>query len=356
MKAIIIAGGLGTRLRPITYNIPKPIVPLVNKPFVFHQIELLKRFGITEIILNLHYLSDNIRNLFDDGKRLGVKVYYSIEEKPLGTAGAVKNAEKFFDDGPMLVFNGDILTDMNLERAIKFHEEKKAKVTIALTTVEDPTMYGLVITDDNGRVSEFREKPSWEHVTTNTINAGIYIVDPGIFKHAPKGKEFSFERQLYPLLLQKGEKIFGYKTDAYWMDIGDPEKYLRAHHDILSGDVLANIPGNKISANVWVEDDVNISSSAKVRGPALLGSHSVIAEDVTLDEFVVLGSAVEIGKGARLKNCVVHPNTVIGEGVKVEGCVIGSHCTIEEFSTLGSGATIADMSILKKGTRIGARA
>jgi mannose-1-phosphate guanylyltransferase/phosphomannomutase len=354
MKAIIIAGGLGTRLRPLTYNIPKPIVPLANKPFVFHQIELLKKFGITEIILNLHYLSDNIRNIFDDGKRLGVKVYYSIEEHPLGTAGAVKNAEKYFDGGTMLVFNGDILTDMNLERALKFHEEKKAKVTIALTTVEDPTLYGLVVTDKSGRVTEFREKPSWEHVTVNTINAGVYIVDPGIFKLVPKGKEFSFERQLYPMLLERGEKIYGYVTDAYWMDIGSPEKYLKAHRDILNGDVMANVPGNKISANIWVEEDVNISSSAKVRGPALLGTHSVIAEEAIMEEFVVLGSAVSVGKGAKLKNCVIHSNTIIGEGVKIDGSIIGSHCTIEEFSTIGRGATIADMSILKKGTRIGA--
>lgn len=353
MKAIIIAGGLGTRLRPLTYNIPKPIVPLVNKPFVFHQIELLKRFGITEIILNLHYLSDNIRNLFDDGRRLGVKIYYSIEEKPLGTAGAVKNAEKFFDEGPMLVFNGDILTDMNLEKALRFHEEKKAKVTLTLTTVEDPTLYGLIITDESGRVIEFREKPSWEQVTTNTINAGIYIVDPAIFKLVPKGKEFSFERQLYPMLLERKEKIYGYKTDAYWMDIGDPEKYLKAHRDILNGDVLANVPGNKISANVWVEDDVNISGSAKIRGPALIGSHSQIAEEVNLEEFVVLGDSVIVGRGSKLKNCVIHGKSIIGEGVKLEGCIIGSHCTIEEVSSVGRGVALADRSILKKGTRIG---
>ncbi len=352
MKAIIIAGGLGTRLRPLTYNMPKPIVPLANKPFVFHQIELLKKFGITEIILNLHYLSDNIREIFDDGKKLGVKIHYSIEEKPLGTAGAVKNAEKFFDTKPMLIFNGDILTDINLEKMIKFHEEKKGKVTLALTRVEDPTLYGLIITDENRRVLEFREKPSWEHVTANTINAGIYIVDPSIFKLVPKGKEFSFERQLYPMLLERGEKIYGYITDAYWMDIGDPVKYLKAHHDILSGDVMAVIPGNKISANIWVGDDVNISGSARVRGPALIGSHSNISDDAILDEFVVLGEGVTVGKGARLKNCVVHSGSVIREGVKMEGSIVGSGCVIEEFSSV-NGATLADGTVLKKGTRIG---
>lgn len=356
MKAIIIAGGLGTRLRPLTYNVPKPIMPLANKPFVLHQIELLRKFGITEIILNLHYLSDNIRNIFEDGKDLGVKVHYSIEEKPLGTAGAVKNAEKFFDSKPMLVFNGDILTDINLEKMIKFHEEKKGKVTLALTKVEDPTMYGLIITDNDQRVLEFREKPSWEDVTANTINAGIYIVDPSIFKLVPKGKEYSFERQLYPSLLEKGEKIYGYVTDAYWMDIGDPVKYLRAHRDILSGDVMAIMPGNKISANIWVEDDVSISGTAHVRGPALIGSHSRIADDVNLDEFVVLGDSVIVEKGARLKNCVVLGRTVIKENAKVEGSIIGADCIIEEYSVIGPGATLADGSVLKKGTRIGGSA
>ncbi len=352
MKAIIIAGGLGTRLRPLTYNMPKPIVPLANKPFVFHQIELLRKFGITEIILNLHYLSDSIKEIFDDGKKLGVKIHYSIEAKPLGTAGAVKNAEQFFDSGPMLIFNGDILTDINLEKMIKFHNEKKGKVTLALTKVEDPTTYGLIITDDKQRVLEFREKPSWEQVTANTINAGIYIVDPSIFKLVPSGKEFSFERQLYPMLLEKGEKIYGYVTDAYWMDIGDPAKYLKAHRDILSGDVMAIIPGNKISANVWVGDDVKISGSTRVRGPALIGNRAVVAENCVLDEFVVLGENVKVDKGARLKNCVIHAGTVIKEGVKVEGSIVGAGCLIEEFSAV-AGATLADGTVLKKGTRIG---
>ena len=352
MKAIIIAGGMGTRLRPLTYNVPKPIVPLANKPFVYHQIELLKKFGVTEVILNLHYLSDNIKSLFDDGKKLGVKIDYSIEKSPLGTAGAVKNAEEYFDKGPMIVFNGDILTDINLEKMLKFHEEKKAKATLALTKVEDPTPYGLIITNDDQRVMEFREKPSWEHVTTNTINAGIYIVDPSIFKLAPKGKEFSFERQLYPMLLERGEKIYGFVSDAYWMDIGDPVKYLKAHHDILSGDVMAVIPGNKISGNIWAESGASISKSAKVKGPALIGKNARIADEAVIDEFVVLGEGVTVGKGAKLKNCVVHAGSVIGESAKMENSIIGANCVIEELSSV-TKSTLADGTILKKGTRIG---
>ncbi len=252
----------------------------------------------------------------------------------------------------MIVFNGDILTDINLEKMIKFHKEKKAKVTLALTKVEDPTHYGLVITDKDQRVLEFREKPSWEQVTVNTINAGIYIIDPSIFKLAPAGKEFSFERQLYPMLLEKGERIFGYITDAYWMDIGDPVKYLKAHHDILSGDVMAVIPGNKISANIWTGENAVISGSARVRGPALIGDNSSVSDDAVLDEFVVLGEGVKIGNGAKLKNCVVHSKVVIKEGVKLERSIIGSGCIIEEQSVI-SGAVLADGSVLKKGTKIG---
>ncbi len=353
MKAIIIAGGMGTRLRPLTYSMPKPIVPLVNKPFVFHQIDLLKRFGITDIILNLHYLSDNIRNIFEDEKKQGIRISFSIEETPLGTAGAVKNAEEFFDGSPMLIFNGDILTDINLTKMMAFHEEKKAKVTIAMTKVDNPTIYGLVVTDEDSRILEFREKPSWEQVVANTINAGIYIVDPSIFKLVPKGKEFSFERQLFPMLLEKKEKMYGYRTDAYWMDIGDPVKYLKAHHDILSGYVMAQIPGNRVTTDMWMEDDVNISKSAKVRGKTLLGGHSTIAEDVTMEETVVIGESVVVGKGAKLKNCVILPKTLIGENVRIEDSVIGSRCTIEELCYVGAGTVLAEGSVLMKGTRIG---
>ncbi len=352
MKAIIIAGGLGTRLRPLTYNMPKPVVPLANKPFIMHQIELLKKFGVSEVILNLHYLPESIRNIIDEEAILGVKVDYSLEEHPLGTAGAVKNAEQFFDKDPLIVLNGDIFTDINIEKMMKFHRAKKAKVTLALTRVEDPTSYGLVILDGDGRVLEFREKPSWEHVTANTINAGIYIIEPDVFKLVPKGKEFSFERQLYPMLLEKGEKMYGFVTDAYWMDIGSPAKYLAAHRDILSGDVLAGVPGKKISGNIWVEDNAVISASAKVKGPALIGSECSLADEAVLEEFVVLGYGVKVGKGSRLKNCVIHRETVINEGVKIENSILGAGCVIEDFSAI-SGAVLADGSILKKGSRIG---
>lgn len=353
MKAIIIAGGMGTRLRPLTYNTPKPIVSLANRPFILHQIDLLRKFGITDIILNLHYLSDNIKNIFEDESKMGVKISYSMENDPLGTCGAVKNAEEFFDDKPMLVFNGDILTDINLGKMIQFHEEKKAKVTIALTHVENPTIYGLVITDKDSRVLEFREKPTWEQVVVNTVNAGIYIVDPSIFKEVPKGKPYSFERQLYPSLLEQKERVFGFNTDAYWMDIGDPAKYLQAHHDILNGYVMANIPGNKVESNVWIGTGANISKSAKIRGNVLLGNNCTIAEEVVLEESVTLGDGVSVAKGSKLKNCVIHGQTKLGEGVHIDGAIVGSNCTIEDYSIIGNGVVLADGTIIQKGTKAG---
>jgi NDP-sugar pyrophosphorylase family protein len=203
-------------------------------------------------------------------------------------------------------------------------------------------------------VLEFREKPTWEQVVVNTVNAGIYIVDPSIFKDVPKGKPHSFERQLYPQLLEKKERVYGYKTDAYWMDIGDPAKYLQAHHDILNGYVMANIPGNRLTGNVWIGDKVKISKSAKVRGNVLVGNGCEIAEDVSIEESVTLGDGVIISKGAKLKNTVIHGHTTIGENCRTDGAIIGNHCTIEEFCAVGQGTVLADGTILKKGTKAGA--
>ncbi|MFN3432289.1 MAG: NDP-sugar synthase, partial [Candidatus Sericytochromatia bacterium] len=194
MRAVIIAGGSGTRLRPLTYNTPKPMVPLFNKPFLQYQMELLKRHGITEIIVNLHYLSNVIEDYFGDGSALGLKIFYSREEKALGTAGAVKLAEEFFDDEPLVVLNGDILTDVDLSAILAFHKEKKARATITMIRVTDPTAYGLIFTDGEGQVTRFLEKPSWDEATVDTVNAGIYVLDPSVFRYVPRNEAYSFER------------------------------------------------------------------------------------------------------------------------------------------------------------------
>ncbi len=357
MKAVIIAGGLGTRLRPLTYNTPKPIVPVANRAFTVHQIELLRQHGITEIILNLHYLSDNIKSILDDGKDLGVKLYYSIEEHPLGTAGAVKNAERFFDDGPLVVFNGDVLTDINISQIIDFHKKKKARATLTLTRVEDPTAYGLILTDADSRVTHFIEKPSWEQLSNlsgerpaDTINAGIYVLDPKIFREVPAGVEYSFERQLFPGLLAQGAPIYGYITDRYWIDIGKPGQYMSAHEAILRNEVAVKVFGARGERGVRIGENARIDKTAKLLGPAIIGRNAAIGAGTRIKDYTVLGENVTVGDEGALEQSIVWAGTRIGDHVSLNDCIIGFNCVIEDNVTVGGGVVLADNSFVRKGS------
>ncbi len=352
MKAVIIAGGFGTRMRPLTYNRPKPVVTVANRPFVIHQIELLKRYGITDIILNLHYLPSNMELILGDGRDLGVKISYSIEKTPLGTAGAVKNAENLFDNEPLIVFNGDILTDIDISELIKFHKKNGARATIALTEVEDPTPYGLVLTDDSGRAIRFLEKPSWEQVTVKNINAGIYVLDPSVFNDVPSDKPYSFERELFPGLLEKGEKVYALVSEAYWMDIGSPQKYMQAHKDILNGEVRVSIDGKKRGENTWVHPSAEISASAKLRAPLIIGKDARISDKASVKSFSVIGEKVSLEEGAVVEDSIILRNSKIGKDVKLKNCIIGENCIIEDFVEMIYGVVLADYSIVKKGSKL----
>jgi mannose-1-phosphate guanylyltransferase/phosphomannomutase len=357
MKAVIIAGGLGTRLRPLTYNTPKPIVPVANRAFVLHQIDLLRQHGISEVILNLHYLSGSIRSILDDGKDLGVKVRYSIEEHPLGTAGAVKNAEEYFDDGPMVVFNGDVLTDINISQIIDFHKKKKARVTLTLTRVEDPTAYGLILTDKECRVSHFIEKPSWEQLANlaaegpaDTINAGIYVLDPKIFGNVPKGVEYSFERQLFPDLLAAGDPIYGYISDRYWIDIGNPAQYQSAHEAILRNEVAVRVFGARSERGVRIGENVRLDKTVKLLGPAIIGRGACVGAETRIKDYTVLGENVAVGQECSIAQTIVWEGTRIGNHVSLNGCIIGFNCVIEDNVTIGGGVVLADNSLVRKGS------
>jgi mannose-1-phosphate guanylyltransferase / phosphomannomutase len=352
MKAVIIAGGFGTRMRPLTYNRPKPVVTVANRPFVIHQIELLKRYGITDIILNLHYLPSNMELILGDGRDFGVKISYSIEKNPLGTAGAVKNAESMFDKEPLIVFNGDILTDIDISELIKFHKKNGARATIALTEVEDPTPYGLVLTDDSGKVSRFLEKPSWEQVTVKNINAGIYVLDPSVFNDVPSDKPYSFERELFPGLLERGEKVYALVSEAYWMDIGSPQKYMQAHKDILNGEVRVNIDGKKRGENTWVHPSAEISASAKLRGPLIIGKDARVSDKASVKSFSVIGEKVSLDEGSVVEDTIIFRNSKIGRDVKLKNCIIGENCIIEDYVEMIYGVVLADYSIVKKGSKL----
>ncbi|MBI5399973.1 NDP-sugar synthase [Candidatus Saganbacteria bacterium] len=354
MKAVIIAGGLGTRLRPLTCNTPKPIVLVANRPFIVHQIEHLVKHGVDEIIVNLHYLSHEIKKILGDGRAWGIKIHYSIEESPLGTAGAVKNAEEYFGDGPLVVFNGDVLTDANISKIINFHREKKAVVTLTLTEVEDPTPFGLVLTDANGRVTEFIEKPSWERVTAKTINAGVYILDPKIFRAAPRNQPYSFERELYPDLLARGALIYGYRSEAYWIDIGNPQKYQEAHQAILHGEVAVKIIGARIDGKFWLGKETTPDATVKFIGASIVGEKVKFGRQVEVRDGTVIADQVSIGDYSILERAIIWPHSHIGKNVKLVDCIVGAHCQIEDDVVIKAGIAVADNSAIKKGSLLAA--
>ncbi len=357
MRAVIIAGGSGTRLRPLTYNTPKPMVPLFGKPFLLYQIELLRDHGITEIIINLHYLSDSIKNVLGDGSQFGVKLFYSYESEPLGTAGAVKNAAEFFNDEPMLVFNGDVLTDVDLTAVIETHKRTRAKATLTLIKVQDPTQFGLVFLDGDQRITRFHEKPTAEEAAmfkVDTVNAGIYVLDPDVFQYVPQGEPHMFERGLFPHLLNIDARMSGHVTDAYWIDIGNPAKYMEAHVDVLRGRVKVTMPATELIPNVWVAEGAHIDDSATVRGPAFIGPGSKIRKKAALNEYAVLDRNVIIDDGASVAHAVVGADTFVGEDARIQRCIVGRSSQIGPHSHLSGDVVLADDSIIGKGTRLGA--
>lgn len=357
MKAVVLVGGEGTRLRPLTFNTPKSMVPIANRPFLEHMIEYLKGHGIDDILLTLCYLPDYTRRYFGDGSNFGIKLTYAVEDSPLGTAGAVKNVAEHLDE-TFFVFNGDIFTDIDLTAMMELHRQGGSKATIALTPVEDPTIYGVVETNAVGRVQRFIEKPCRDAVTTNMINAGAYILAPEVLDHIPRGLSFTFERGLFPLLLERGDPMYGYQSDAYWIDIGTPEKYLKLHHDLLVGRINRSCRGEPAGEGIWVEEGCDIHPQARLEGPVILGRNCIIGSGVLVKGPSAIGQGCRIGAGSlvegavvwqnahlsrevSLKNCVIGENVIIGERTQVmEGCVLGSSVIVESDQRLGQGTKV----------------
>jgi len=324
VKAVILVGGEGTRLRPLTYTTAKAMVPVLNKPFIEYVIRYLSNHSIKEIILALGYKPDCITDYFGDGSQLGTKLVYSIETEPLGTAGAIKNAEQYIDD-TFFIMNGDIFTDLNLTDMLKFHKDKGAKVTIALTPVDDPTRFGVVETDSNQRVTRFVEKPKREQVTSNMINAGIYIVESQVLKRIPKDKRFMFERDVFPALLAEGEPVFSYATDAYWIDAGTPEQYLQLNGDLMCG---KSVQVAFRPEDVQINKGASVHPKAKLTGPILVDEYCTIGKDVQLKGPVVTGTGCTIKDGAIIENSILWQNVTIGEQATLKDCIVASNSYI----------------------------
>ncbi|MBN1298782.1 MAG: NDP-sugar synthase [Actinobacteria bacterium] len=358
MKGVILAGGKGTRMRPLTYITPKPMLPLVTKPFMEYFILRLKHFGINEIILSTGYLPDVFNTYFGNGKKFGVNIIYVTEEQPLGTCGAVKNVEKYIGNETFLVFNGDILTSLNLKNMISFHKSKKADITISLSPVEDPTSYGLVPIDKNGKVKDFLEKPSMEEINTNLINAGTYIIEPHILGHVPEGENYSFERELFPKVLKLGYKIFGYASNDYWLDVGTPEKYMTAHYDILDRKVAFNFAYKKVYPNVYIGADTKYSKDNITIGPIVIGEKTTLEDDVKIMPNSVVGNNCKIMKGSSVSESIIFDNCTIGKDCIIRNAIIahnvkvGNNVKVEGNSIVGDNSKLGDNNILKNGIRI----
>ena len=359
LKAVILVGGQGTRLRPLTYNTPKPMVPVLNVPFLEYVIRNLKEHHITEIVMAQFYLPHSMREYFGDGSKLGVHLYYVMEENPLGSAGAVKNVEDFLDC-TFFVLNGDIFHNRDLTAVLKYHRRHRAKATIVLTPVANPTLYGVVETDKRNKVKRFTEKPKPEEVKTNMINAGTWVVEPEILQRIPPDTRISFERDLFPQILADGLPFYAYPTDNYWMDTGTPENYLQLHRDLLSGKYDGYKPENDVSigkgskihptvkfkGKVIIGDNCKIASGAKFTGPVVIGPNCKIGEDTAISDSVVWHD-VTIGKGVRISGSVLADNCKIGDGCSLGDAVLGDHVTVNDGVKLKKGSRIMPGEIVK---------
>jgi mannose-1-phosphate guanylyltransferase/phosphomannomutase len=342
-----MAGGEGTRLRPMTANQPKPLLPVVNRPIMEHVLRLLKRHGFSDTVVTVQFLASLVRNYFGDGEDVGMSLQYATEEMPLGTAGSVKNAEDALRDQPFLVISGDALTDMDLSGMVRFHKERGALVTVGLTRVPDPLEFGIVIVGSDGRIQRFLEKPTWGQVFSDTVNTGVYVMEPDVLAEVPAGEPADWSGDIFPALLKRGAPLFGYVSDAYWEDVGTLGSYLKAQADVLSGRAGVEVDGFEVSPGVWVAEGAEVDQDAVLTGPLCIGDYAKIEGGAQLREYTVIGSNVVVKEGAFLHRAVVHNNVYIGQGATLRGCVIGKNTDIMRLARIEESAVVGDECVIE---------
>lgn len=353
MKAVIMAGGEGTRLRPLTSTRPKPMVPIVNQPVMEHILGLVKHHGITEIVATLAFMPQVIEDYFGDGEEWGTNITYAVEESPLGTAGSVKNAEEALRGEPFVVISGDALTDIDLTSVIKFHNSHNGPVTIALKRVPDPLDFGVVITDERGKVQRFLEKPTWGQVFSDTINTGIYVLDPIVFDFIPEGKAYDFSSELFPALMAAGHDLYGFEVDGYWCDVGSLESYVAVHRDILDGKTMLYVPGARARNDVWVGKGADIDPGAVIGTKVVIGENTRVRAGARVDDYTVIGDNCLVGYDTVIEHSIVWSDSFIGAGSEVRGAVVCRGVDIRARARLEPGAAIGDSTVVGHGAIVG---
>ncbi len=355
MRAVLMAGGSGTRLRPLTCDLPKPMVPILNRPIAEHIINLLKRHQITEVIATLHYLPDVMRDYFQDGSDFGVQMTYAVEEdQPLGTAGCVKNIAELLDE-TFLVISGDSITDFDLTGAIEFHKLHQSKATLILTRVPNPIEFGVVITDENHRIRRFLEKPSSSEIFSDTVNTGAYILEPSVLEYLPANQESDFSKDLFPLLLKKDEPMYGYIAKGYWCDVGHLDAYREAQYDGLYQKVKLDYGYKEQSPGLWVGENTHIEPSAKIAAPAMIGHNCRIGPRVEIEAGTIIGDNVSIGADADLKRPIIWNGAMIGEEAQLRACVVGRGTRVDRRAHVLEGAVVGSLSTVGEEAQISPR-
>jgi len=357
LKAIVMAGGGGTRLRPLTCDLPKPMVPVINRPMLAYTLELLAKHGFSEIGVTLQYQPEDIKDCFGDGSDYGVKLRYFIEDSPLGTAGSVKNAADFLDD-TFIVISGDALTDFDLTKAVEFHRREGGLATLVLTRVENPLEYGVVIADNRGRVRRFLEKPGWGEVFSDTVNTGIYVLEPRVLDDIPTDQMFDFSKDLFPLLLERGEPLLAHVAEGYWCDIGGLEQYRGAHIDVLEGRLSLNLKEKELSQGIYIGRDVQVDPTARIYPPVVIGAGCRVGAEVVLDSYTVLGPNTEVQDGASVKRGITWSHTFIGKRASLHGGIVcrnarlGKRVEVYENAVIGDGVVVEEQAVIKPGVKV----
>jgi len=348
-KAMVLAAGLGTRLRPLTDLISKPMAPIVNKPVMEHIIELLVKYDFNEIVCNLHWYPEAIKNYFGDGSKWNIKISYSYEPELLGTAGGVKKTEAFFENETFLILSGDALTDINLKELMEFHKKKGGICTLALTEVDDPSQYGVVIMDNENRITGFQEKPLTGEEKSRLANSGIYVFEPEIFNYIPYGVFYDFGRDLYPKLLEMKVPYYGYKHDKYWNDVGSLEQYQQGNFDALEGKIKLIIPGTQINEGIWIGKNCKIEEDVVMIPPLVIGNNCTIKKGAKLYGPIIIGDSTIIDERAIMYRGIKWGSGYIGKDASLIGAIIGYDTKIKSKASVLEKAVIGSKSIIEDG-------